>query len=72
MVGKAATKGQKQIDKENAESMKFYTMLAIGGIAVSAIPVVFYTASYLLPIFGLVIHIIRIIALNLFEELVFN
>ena len=58
MVGKAATKGQKQIDKENAESMKFYTMLAIGGIAVSAIPVVFYTASYLLPIFGLVIQII--------------
>jgi len=52
MVGKAATKGQKQIDKENAESMKFYTMLAIAGIVVSAIPVLVYTASYLLPIFG--------------------
>ena len=53
--GKQATKGQKQIDLENAESIKFYTFIAFAAIAVSFVPFLFNTASgLLLPIFGCV------------------
>ena len=50
--GKEATKGQKQIDKENAASMNFYTYVTIAAVAVSWAQAIFFQTSYLLPLFG--------------------
>ena len=50
--GKEATKGQKQIDKENAASMSFYTYVTIAAVAVSWAQAIFFQTSYLLPLFG--------------------
>jgi len=55
MGGKTATKGQKQIDLENSDSLKFYQILSFSAIGISFIPILFNTSAfngYLLPIFG--------------------
>merc|ERR1712008_267612 len=62
---KEQSKGQKQIDRENAESLKFYAIVCAAGILVSFIPPVLNSRSsdepfvyrpFMLPVFGLSIH----------------
>ena len=50
--GKEATKGQKQIDRENSASMTYYTYITLGGLAVSWLSAIYFNTSYLLPLFG--------------------
>jgi len=52
--GKEATKGQKQIDRENSASMTYYTYITLGGLAVSWLSAIYF--NYLLPLFGLCVH----------------
>ena len=58
---KEQSKGQKQIDRENAESLKFYAIVCAAGILVSFIPPVLSSRSsdepfvyqpLILPAFG--------------------
>lgn len=50
--GKEATKGQKQIDRENADSMKFYTYITAAALTISWVSAIYFKSSYLLPLFG--------------------
>ena len=50
--GKEATKGQKQIDRENAASFQFYTYITIGAVSLSWVSAIYFQTSYLLPLFG--------------------
>ena len=75
MGGKTATKGQKQIDLENSESIRFYTIISFSAIAVSLIPFALNISAhngYVLPLFGQVVIISRIYSLTIFSEHVFK
>ena len=50
--GKEGTKGQKQIDKENGQSMTFYTYVTVAAVVTSWTSALFFQSSYLLPLFG--------------------
>ena len=50
--GKELTKGQKQIDKENASSFQYYMYITAVALTVSWAQAFYFQSGYLLPLFG--------------------